>query len=121
MKPFVSKARIGLLLIFLVTASSVLMACEPTLYITVHNQTDETIQIFFDGETFIDKAIPGGEVKFKTAGIFSHYNVTAKDLDGNVVYSANFTRDDVKGKKTHDVYFPPKETKTENSDNVTGE
>jgi len=112
--------KTSFLLIFMVALSFALMACEPTLYITVHNQTDETLQIFLDGETFIDKAIPGGEVKFKTAGIFSHYNVTAKGIDGNLLYTANFTRDDLKGKKTYDVYFPPMETDTENSDNVTG-
>ncbi|MFC1989287.1 hypothetical protein ACFLVW_01790 [Chloroflexota bacterium] len=95
--------------------------CEPMLYITVHNQTDKTLQIFFDGETFIDNAAPREEVTSKIDGIYPKYKIVAKDMDGNVVYSVTFTQDDLKGKNyKYDVYFPPKETETESSDNVTG-
>ena len=112
MKSCSSIAKIGFLLIFLVTLSFAIGACflplEPTLDITVHNQTDGTLQIFF-GDAFIDDAVPGGEATIKTAGIFSKYKIIAKDMDENVVYSTTFTQDDLKGKKTYDVYFPPED------------
>ena len=121
MKSSVSIARVGLLSILFTTLSFALMACEPMLYITVHNQTDNTLQIFHGGEVFVGEAVPKGEITYQTDGIYSHYTVTAKDLDGNVVYSANFTRDDIVNKNyKYDVYFPPKETETESSDNATG-
>ena len=116
MKPFVSKVKIGSLLIFLVAVSSVFMACEPIIDISIHNQTDETLKIF-TGDTLIGNALPGGEIVWEIARIFLHYNVTAKDMDGNVLFTANFTRDDLKGKKTYDVYFPP----LEGEDNIEGE
>ncbi len=120
MKPSVSKVRIGLLLIFLVTVSSVFMACEPGINIRVHNQTAQTLKIF-TGDTFIEDVLPGGEIDWEVVSILPKYTITAKDMDGNVLYTANYTRDDFKGKKTYDVYFPPLEDEGESSDNVTGE
>ena len=123
MKSSVSIAIAGFLIIFLVILSLTLGACflplEPMLHITVHNQTDEPLQIFFDGETFIGNVVPGGEVKFETAGIYPKYKIIAKDMDGNVVYTTTFTEDDIIIKNyKYDVYFPPKETETESSDNA---
>lgn len=123
-KSYVGVTRVGVLLIFLLALSFALVACpfpfEPAITIRVHNQTDKTLQIFYWDETFIDNAVPGGEVKFEVDAILSKYKIIAKDMDGNVVYSVNFTGDDIKGKKTYDVYFPPKGKGVEHSDNVTG-
>jgi len=124
MKSSGSKAKIGALFILLVILSFALGACWglPTLHITVHNQTDETLQIFNRGELFIGAVVPGGEVKFETGAIYPHYSITAKDVDGNTVYTANFTQDDIAKKNyKYDVYFPAKVAETENSDNITGE
>ncbi len=121
MKPFGHRVRIGLLLIFLVAISSVFMACEPLIDIRIHNQTDETLQIFIDSEVFIGNALPGGEVVWEIERIQPTYNITAKDMDGNALFTANFTRDDLKGKKTYDVYFPPLEDEAESSDTKTEE
>ncbi|MBI4187682.1 MAG: hypothetical protein HY529_00575 [Chloroflexi bacterium] len=109
MKLFRNIARLGFLFILLVTISLGIMACEPMLIVRVHNQADETLQIFLDDEVFIAEIIPGVEVTFKTDGIHSQYTVTAKDKDGNTVYVATWTKDDFinKGYK-YDVYFPPR-------------
>ena len=106
------------LLIFLVTVSSVLMACEPSIDIIIHNQTDETLQIYssIGGDVFIGDALPQGEVVWTVERILPHYTITAKDMDGDVVYTIDFTRDDLKGKETYDVYFPPLEGEAESSD-----
>lgn len=111
-----STAKIGGLLIFLLTISFAPVACtgsctilpiHPLIEISVHNQTDETLQIFFDGETFIGEALPGEEIKFETGAIFPDYEIVARDMDGNTVYVVAWTRDDLKGKETYDVYLPP--------------
>ena len=35
---------------------------EPSIDIMIHNETDETLKIFIDGEIYIGTAMPGGEV-----------------------------------------------------------
>jgi len=121
MNPLISKTRIWFLLFFSVTVSFILMACEPGIDIRIHNGTDETLQIFIDDEVCIGEAPPGGEVVREIERIQPKYTFIAKDIDGNVLYTANYTRADFKGKKTFDVYFPPLEDESENSDNITGE
>ena len=120
MHQFVSKTRIGLLLILLVTVSSVLMACNAMIDIRIHNQTAQTLKIFRGG-TFIEDILPGEEIVWEIASIYPNYRITAKDMDGKVLYTANYTRDDFKGKKTYDVYFPPLEDEAESSDKITEE
>ncbi len=123
MKSSLSIARVGFLLILLVTLSFTLGACflpgQPMLYITVHNQTDETLRIFND-YVFIDNAAPKGEVKFELPGIFAKYKIVAKDMEGNVAFATTFTRDDIIVKNyRYDVYFPPTGKDAESSDNVS--
>jgi len=107
-----------IILIFLLLTGSILMACEPLIDISIHNETDETLQIYIGvgGDVFIGDALPQGEVVWSVVRILPHYTITAKDMDGNVLYTANFTRDDLRGKKTYDVYFPPLEGEVESSD-----
>ena len=112
-------AKIVFLMIFLVTFFFGLGACEPMLTIRVHNQTDKTLKIFF-GDAFIDYAAPEQEVKIRTLGIFPGYEIIAKDVEENVVYTANFTREDISGKKTYRVTIPPTAKSIKQSDNVTG-
>ena len=102
-----SVVKITLTLIFLMILPFVIGACEPSVDIEVHNQTNETLKIF-TGNTFIGDAAPREEVKFGTAAIFPKYRIIAKDMEGNVVFTANFTSDDFKGEKIYYVYFPPK-------------
>ena len=129
MKSFSSIAKIGFFLMFLAALSFVFGACglkgciqigTPAITVIVHNQTSETLQIFLDDEVFVGEAIPGGELKFRTHGVSADYIITAKDVDGNRVYETGFTYDALKSERSYDVYFPPKETETESSDNVTG-
>lgn len=105
---------------------------EPSLEITVHNQTDETLMIFNsdtlvgnavpEENIFIGNAIPGEKVKFYTGRIYPgvHDIIIAKDLEGNVVYSANLTGEDLERKRTYRVVIPPMAKGVEQSDNVTG-
>ena len=102
----------ALFLLFVFAIAVFASACkpfmgEPLVEIRVHNQTDEILNIFNDGEVFVGQAIPGGGVMFELESIYPEYEITAKDMNGNMVYSASFTRDDIKGEKTYDVYFPP--------------
>lgn len=117
---------IGVISILLLSATllSAFGACflpsEPMLTIQVHNQMDKTLRIFLDGETFVGDAIPDGQLKFKTIGILSSYRVVAKDLNGNVVFSARFTQEDLKRKRTYKIVIPPDGKDAEHSDNATG-
>jgi hypothetical protein len=100
---------VTLSVVFLLLISSGLTACEPSIDITIRNQTNETLQIYIGvgGDVFIGEALPGGEVVWSIERIQPHYTITVRDMDGDVLYTANFTRDDLNGKKTYDVYFPP--------------
>ena len=113
-------AKIVFLVLALVTLSAVISACEPLITIRVQNQTNQSIQIFND-DVFIDTAVPGGEVKYDLPAIFPDYIVVAKDAEGNVVYTANFTRRDISGKKIYSVVIPPTAKASQQSGNATGE
>jgi len=111
MNLFNSTAKTVLSLLFFVILTSAVGACipviEPALDITVHNQTNETLQIFF-GAADIGQVAPGSNIKFTTGANLPFYDIIAKDTNGNIVYSVNFTQDDLKGKRRYDVYFPPR-------------
>ena len=103
MKSSRNVARFGFIFIFLVTLLFTLEACflpgvTPSFTIRVHNQTDETLKIFF-GDAPIGEAVPGGVMEFKEPAIFSKYVVVAKDMDGNTIHTANFTDHDIVVKK----------------------
>ncbi len=103
--------KIVVLLILLLAISLALSACvpeEPGITITVHNQTDQTLKIF-EREACMGDAVPGGEIIFPYPVTGLGLDIIAKDTEGNVVYTENLTYGDVSGKKTLDVYFPPKE------------
>jgi len=112
MNPLISKTRIWFLLFFLVTVSFILMACNAMIDIRIHNQTDQTLKIY-TGDAIIGNAFPGERIVWEIENFQPKYNIIAKDIDGNVLYTANYTRDDFKGKKTFDVYFPPLEDESE--------
>jgi len=80
---------------------------EPAIAIKIHNQTDEELKIFIDGEVFLGRVFPGGDVVWEIERIHPHYKITAKDKDGNTIYIATLTGEDVVDKETYDVYFPP--------------
>ena len=124
-----NKVKIGVFLIFLTIISFYTVAClpegctpfptEPVVDIKIHNQTNETLHIFIDGEVFIGKAFPGRTVVWETGSFYPEYKITAKDTDGNTLYIVTWTRDDVIDKETYDVYLPPPEKGTEQGDNAT--
>ena len=110
-----SSSSIAKILTFLLTLTLALGTCgltgcidygTPIITIIVHNQTDETLQIFLDGEVFVGEAVPGGEMQFKTVGVSGDYIITAKDIEGNRVYDTGFTYVG-RSKRTYHVYFPP--------------
>ena len=96
-----------LVISFSLAASS--LSCEPMM-VTIHieNQTSESLQIYYQDELFLGTAEPGGEVKWKYDAYYPTYDISARDIAGNVVYSANFTREDLSGKKTYRVVIPPR-------------
>jgi hypothetical protein len=94
-----------LIISFSLAASA--LSCEPMVTIHIENQTSETLQIYYQDELFLGTAEPGGEVKWKYDAIYPTYNISGRDIAGNVVYSANFTREDLSGKKTYRVVIPP--------------
>ncbi|GEM_PF-6588138 len=108
MNSFRTIARFGLLFVLLVSFSFTFEACEPGFTIRVHNQSDATLKIFFH-DILIGEVASQSEVKFLEPESIREYSVVAKDVGGNVVYTANFTIRDVNGKKTYDVYFPPQQ------------
>ena len=83
-----------------------LTACEPLVTIRVENDTDEMLRIFND-DVFVDDASPQGEVRYQTEVIYPRYITVAEDMEGNIVFKAEFTRDDVSGKETYKVTLPP--------------
>lgn len=91
------------MVILSVALSLALVACEPLVTIRVQNQTTEILKIFNDGEVFVGNASPGEEVKFQIESIYPKYKIIAKDIDGNIVYSTSFTREDVSGNRTYTV------------------
>ncbi|MFC1991895.1 hypothetical protein ACFLVC_04160 [Chloroflexota bacterium] len=100
---------LGILFAIIVVLAPLIQACKPGLTVRVHNQANETLQIFWEGEVFVAEIVPGVEVEFLADGRYSQYKVTAKDTDGNTVYVATWTRDDIKNKNyKYDVYFPPR-------------
>jgi len=62
-----------------------LVACEPTIDIRIHNLTDEALNIFIDGEVYLDQAMPGEYVVWEIGIIYPYYEITAKDMYGNEV------------------------------------
>jgi hypothetical protein len=83
-------AKIGLLLIFLMTLSLIFGACEPLVEIKIHNETNQTLRIF-TGETFIESAAPGKKVNWEIETIYDEYEISAKDMAENTVYAKTFT------------------------------
>jgi hypothetical protein len=112
-----AKATVVMTLLF---TSSCFFPADPALTIRVSNQTDQTLRIFAEGEVFVGEAASGGEVKYQTDAIFPHYSVVAKDMQGDTVYTANFTKEDIGGKRTYRVVIPATGNGIEESNNMTG-
>jgi hypothetical protein len=96
-----------------------LSACDPSVYIEVLNQSNATLKLY-TGDTFVGEAKPGAKVRFETAAIFPKYEIIAKDMLGNVVYTAKFTREDISGKKNYRVIIPATANGVEPSGNAVG-
>ena len=100
------RMRIMLLLFAIISFILVLGACEPLIDIRVQNKTDTALQIYqgFAGdEILMSSAAPNGEIKFKTESRYSEYQISAKDENGNLVFSTRFTNWDLQGKKEYFV------------------
>lgn len=74
----------------------------------IHNNTNETLYIYLDMETYFDEVSPGKEIIWTIDRIYSDYEIIAKDSDDNVLYIANYDLQDIRRKKELNVYFPPK-------------
>lgn len=104
---------IRLSILLLVGLSLALFACEPIVTIVVYNNTNDPVQIFDDGET-IGTVVPGGEIRYSVESRYSDYSVIAKDTSGKVVFTHNFTRNDLQRKKTYPIIIPANATQTAN-------
>jgi hypothetical protein len=91
-------------------------ACEPLIIIRVQNQTDKQLQIYYGfvgDELLLGNAPLGGEVQHRTETIYQDYRISAKDENGNLVFSTRFRSSDLSGKKeylviiTQDKLIPP--------------
>ncbi len=100
--------KIWIFILLLTIYSIIMVSCEPTIDIRIHNLTDKKLEIFIDGEVSLGTAIPGGIVVWEIETIYPYYEITAKDMDGNEVYVVGWGRGDLSGKETYDVYLPPK-------------
>jgi hypothetical protein len=89
----------AILLVLLLTPSA--CTCDPAVWIEFNNQTDQTLGIFIGG-AYQDDVSPGETLRFATMAIWGSpnppwgdgdfkYLVEAKTEDGEVVYSEEFT------------------------------
>jgi hypothetical protein len=118
MRPTNKMHKTAFLLIFLVAISLANSACtcglplEPGLTVRVHNQADKTLKIYDNRGGYVGDIAPQGELTYYRFA-FPPYKVTAKDAEGNVVYSASFTQKDLTKVGgvgyEYDVYIPPKQ------------
>lgn len=97
-----------LLLAFLMFSffCSTALACEPSITFKVVNKTQMNLGIYYTG-VFEGTVSPSKILYFEQFANYPVFSITAKDANGNVFYSANFTRNDVKGKKTFEILIPP--------------
>jgi hypothetical protein len=98
------RLRIVLLSLTIISLMFAFSACEPLITIRVQNQTDMVLQIYqgFTGDEIrIGSATPNGEVNFKIETIYQDYRISAKDENGNMVFSTRFRSSDLSGKKEY--------------------
>ena len=110
-------ARLVFMVIFLVAISLALVACEPSIGIEIHNETDKTLNIY-TGDTLIGSVDPGKELTWDTEPIYNAYQISAKDADGKTIYSDIISREEMERNKWR-VVIPPTAKSIEQSDNVT--
>ncbi len=111
--------KIGIILISLLVPVFTIIACSqedysgeyvPGIDIKVHNQTDETLQIFiWEGEEYLKGTVnPGKVLVFGRIRDLPWSQLIAKDMDGNEIYSVIWHPSDYDDNKTYyDVYLPP--------------
>jgi hypothetical protein len=107
------------LIITVFFSSSCFFPGDPVLTIQISNQTEQTLEVCNEGESFVGKVASAGEIKFQIDAIFLHYSVVAKDMQGNIVYTANFTKEGIAGKRTYRIVIPGSGNGNEKSDNTT--
>lgn len=108
MKTLFNKVRYGIFVILIMLSCVILSACEPIINIWIYNQTHQLLYIYVDdNDTFLAAVSSGEETIWKIESIQPTYKIIAKDDHDNILYTANYTREDFSGKKTFDVYFPP--------------
>jgi hypothetical protein len=91
---------VALLLVLLLSSSA--CTCDPAVWIEFNNQTDQTLSIFIDGSASQGDVLPGETLRTGTMSIWGSpdppwgdgdykYLIEAKTKDGEVVYSEEFT------------------------------
>jgi hypothetical protein len=82
--------------LLLITFLSLSIGCEPFAPIRIQNKTRQLLSIFIN-DTQIGDVQPGAEVRNKILLLSAgKYNIEAKDIQGNVVYSKQFTYEEMK-------------------------
>lgn len=89
--------RGGFALLFILTIVGLLGGCEPAADVKLSNLTGEPLKIYHGEheDVYIGEIAHGVELKYITAGNLPYLTITAKDIDGNVVYWKRFTRAEV--------------------------
>ena len=89
-----------MLLLFLFISSACACIVEPGVDLLINNQTDQTLEIYIEGDrTILPKALPGETTKISTMLINPidiypddhKFLIEAKTEEGEVVYSEEFT------------------------------
>ena len=94
-------AQLMVLVLILATLLVAAVSCEPSPPFQVKNKTDQTLYIFFavsyldyveaDAERVLEGEVKPGEVLSPTTLPFPRYLIEARDEKGNVVYSREFS------------------------------
>ena len=108
-----------LLILVLVIGATFFTACEPNLPLEIENQTDTALTIYLkDNE--VGTVGPNSIQKIKgIPGTLSEWQIVAKNSQGEVIFSRNFTAAELY-ELDNKVVIPPLQKGSGSSDNVTG-
>jgi hypothetical protein len=112
----------GLTLITLLMLSGCINQGSQGMYLIIENQTDEILIIYYQND-LIGNVNPNETIQQKTLLENGKYPITAKNMNGDIVFSKEFTFKNLQ-KIDNGVYkavIPPLTKASEYSGNVTGE
>jgi hypothetical protein len=106
---FVITVNVALILLL------VAWACEPAVRIRIQNQTDQVLSIFIGGYSGIGDSIgnvaPGAEIRSGGVLMYDPFRIEAKNAQGEVVYSKQFSFEELNRKMNWTVIIKPSDLK----------